>query len=837
MKKANIFLPVLLLLCMVTSLICSCSNNTAIYYADYTPLSDIIPKIPNEPDTDFYITTTAAKSKFLMSSMYYVDGETDNYSGVFFRTNESIAEDLAASENRLAEAEKELDSALKAEDPDRIASLREEIDILTSEVDLLSSTKSDLKSPYYATQFTIIDDDSVTTIAPVNDAGQPLYLETYGCDILGDGRIAVLTQYGEDKCTEEEQKERHSGGAFHNYYELCVIGTDGGIDASLPVVGIGDGFFSTGVDVDMKTSGDHVCLLYGDSLAALDDNLNVIWSGTLSELFPDFADRSANSPELIEAGNGDVYLSYYKTNGVETDRLAVRLGDTIETSEKLTMINAYTVMIGGDGTAYARDSAGIDTLGKDGNKRRLFNWMDIDLAADMIRDISVVSDSGIYLTVNYGSAFEDFSKMMFVKVTSGQKRPTTRKELTIAYDATSGGYDTQNIQRYISSFNLTSKDYRVVARPYETDDVSTASEKLSRDLVSGKMPDMVVFAGGIKAGDFMRYDCFKDLYELIDDSVGREYFAPCVLEPFEYDGKLPYLALEYEFGMLVTTDEDIADAANRDDVSAAFEIMNEAAKEKGIPFFGTYGDTETSGREKLLSELLDCYPSDGDFRDLIGFCGDVNIVEAKSGKFGQDYLVIKETFDSMVYMALRSVLTVGDGTVTFGLPSENGFGYSVSASTGIGLTKRGDSDSSWEFVLHCLEEQSDDWKTSADKAGDRFPAARGAADIMLDTLENMVVISDGSIRCVKRNSYDDITMRRAVSEKKKPLTARIVPDTDDIRLMKNLVYNRVRLNPVRIDGAVKDIVLEEASAYFFGAQTLDRTAEIISDRVKTRLSE
>ena len=108
---------------------------------------------------------------------------------------------------------------------------------------------------------------------------------------------------------------------------------------------------------------------------------------------------------------------------------------------------------------------------------------------------------------------------------------------------------------------------------------------------------------------------------------------------------------------------------------------------------------------------------------------------------------------------------------------------------------------------------------------------------MLDTLENTVVINDGSISFVMRGSYADITMRRAVSEKKKPLTARIVPDTDDIRLMKNLVYNRVRLNPVCIDGAGKDSVVEEASAYFFGAQTLDRTAEIISDRVKTRLSE
>ena len=213
-------------------------------------------------------------------------------------------------------------------------------------------------------------------------------------------------------------------------------------------------------------------------------------------------------------------------------------------------------------------------------------------------------------------------------------------------------------------------------------------------------------------------------------------------------------------------------------------------------------------------------------------------MEAKSGKFGQDYLVIKETCDSMIYMALRSVLYAGgSGTIAFGLPSENGFGYSVSASTGIALTKRGDSDFSWEFVLHCLESQSDEWKTPANKSGDRFPAARGAANIMLDTLENTVVINDGSISFVMRNSYADITMRRAVSEKKKPPTARIIPDDEDIRLMKDLVYNNVRLNPVCIDSAVKNIVLEEASAYFAGAQTLDRTAEIISDRVKTRLSE
>ena len=39
------------------------------------------------------------------------------------------------------------------------------------------------------------------------------------------------------------------------------------------------------------------------------------------------------------------------------------------------------------------------------------------------------------------------------------------------------------------------------------------------------------------------------------------------------------------------------------------------------------------------------------------------------------------------------------------------------------------------------------------------------------------------------------------------------------------------------DYLTMNIILEEASAYFAGAQTLDRTAEIISDRVKTRLAE
>lgn len=106
MKKISVCLVLLILSAALLSFV-SCASGSSVYYADYTPLSDIIPKLPNEPDTDFYITTTVAKSKFLMSSMYYADGETDNYSGVFFRTNESIAEDLAASENRLSEAEKE----------------------------------------------------------------------------------------------------------------------------------------------------------------------------------------------------------------------------------------------------------------------------------------------------------------------------------------------------------------------------------------------------------------------------------------------------------------------------------------------------------------------------------------------------------------------------------------------------------------------------------------------------------------------------------------------------------------------------------------------------------
>ena len=50
MKKISTGL-VLLVLSVALLAIVSCADSSPVYYADYTPLSDIIPKMANEPDT------------------------------------------------------------------------------------------------------------------------------------------------------------------------------------------------------------------------------------------------------------------------------------------------------------------------------------------------------------------------------------------------------------------------------------------------------------------------------------------------------------------------------------------------------------------------------------------------------------------------------------------------------------------------------------------------------------------------------------------------------------------------------------------------------------------
>ena len=52
MKKISVCLVLLILSAALLSFV-SCASGSYVYYADYTPLSDIIPKLPNEPDTDF----------------------------------------------------------------------------------------------------------------------------------------------------------------------------------------------------------------------------------------------------------------------------------------------------------------------------------------------------------------------------------------------------------------------------------------------------------------------------------------------------------------------------------------------------------------------------------------------------------------------------------------------------------------------------------------------------------------------------------------------------------------------------------------------------------------
>ena len=58
---------------------------------------------------------------------------------------------------------------------------------------------------------------------------------------------------------------------------------------------------------------------------------------------------------------------------------------------------------------------------------------------------------------------------------------------------------------------------------------------------------------------------------------------------------------------------------------------------------------------------------------------------------------------------------------------------------------------------------------------------------------------------------------------------------DDEAYLRNLFETAV--TPANADTKLIGIVKEETGAYFAGAQTLDRTAEVISDRVKTRLAE
>ncbi len=547
--------------------------------------------------------------------------------------------------------------------------------------------------------------------------------------------------------------------------------------------------------------------------------------------------------------------------------------------------------MGGDLIALYEDKAVFATLygvyrenvgGEEDGYESLFSWLDVNISGAGNNAVGFTTDTVHWISPDkmvVAFTDSDTRESFFVHITrSDTPVERTQQRMFVAYDETAD-YQSRSgaIEHFLdlaARFNRTNSDYRIVLYPYTGDSVSSANEKLKMDLVSGRVPDMILFGGSITSEPFVRMEEFVDLYSLIDadDTYTRDAFLPCALKPFETaKGQLPYLPLNMTFhtamglssatgGKTVWTMDDFENALNNLGENQ-YLIRLDGADNPQMALLETFLPAVVNQYVDYEKKTTDFR---GDFKRFLALCKDAPVLASDDYPSPNEYsagnILLRdiELKTPNQYMRER-IAAFGDENVTLiGAPRSDGasLGSAIATDLSIAIMRVcPNQQAAWEFIKSYLDNgitQVEACRNMPNRIGmlNGFLPIRATLDLMLE----LSAVPEYQMMLSENGENVQIDEMRAVQY---PITEEIDPDGKimekihqqvaeegytihwfaeaDIALFRQLAESSTAV--WSRDQAVLAILYEEASAYFAGARDLDETIRLMENRVKTRINE
>lgn len=121
------------------------------------------------------------------------------------------------------------------------------------------------------------------------------------------------------------------------------------------------------------------------------------------------------------------------------------------------------------------------------------------------------------------------------------------------------------LRRRVVAFNRASDTYKIVLKEYERDEYSHSYLQLSKDIVSGNMPDILVTEGlRDEIENYIEKGLVADLYPLIeqDAELSKEDFFENVFEAYSVDGRLMYVVPSFMVTTVVAKTSLVGDGSD-----------------------------------------------------------------------------------------------------------------------------------------------------------------------------------------------------------------------------------------------------------------------------------
>lgn len=536
--------------------------------------------------------------------------------------------------------------------------------------------------------------------------------------------------------------------------------------------------------------------------------------------------------------DGTVVVNSYndKTNKSTLRKLNV---DTGELSEEYAIpgnSGSYSLYPGTESDFLLVGNGGIFAynLG-DTELKKLMDFIDSDLTSSYAYNVCSVSEKELYGMMN--DELTGFDVLMkFTKV--DPKDVVDKKVLTLACNDINW-----EIRKHVVEFNKTNPEYRIQITDYfqynTEDDYTIGTTRLNTDIVSGKVPDILVLNENLPLESYMAKGLFEDLYPYIDkdDAFRREDFFPNVLKAYENNGKLYRLVPRFTVYTVTGKTADVGDRTGwtlqdlRDVMASKPEGM-EAFAEMTRDSMLSYS-IQMTGNQYIDWESGKCSFNSESFISLLEFVKEFpeqlpddyydNVLRGELNSWFREEKVLLDRTSLYSFSAYNYTKkgTFGEDITMIGFPSEEGKGSSIRGELELAMSSKSkNKDGVWQFMRYFL---TDEFQGATQY---EWPISMKHVDALAEKAKKRPSYEDENGNIVE---YDEVFYLNGEELPISPMTQEEVDEV--IAFIKSVD----QLNSNHQD--LLNIILEEAAPYFAGQKNVKEVVDIIQNRVQIYVNE
>lgn len=592
----------------------------------------------------------------------------------------------------------------------------------------------------------------------------------------------------------------------------------------------GDGWFYTGEVIPWEDS------LY---VNVMGNYLRFDKEGNYQSILKAGEENSLEQVNLYALPNGKMAGIIYEEDGAYACYVNMETGEKISKISKLPGASYECSIYPGDSRyeMYLVNSYGVFgyNIG-DEEKIQLMNYIDSDLGMYGIYNLISINDREFFGTYDDMDSYETrigrFSKV---------DPEDVKDKKTIVLACTGQDW---NVRSRVVQFNKENEEYRISIQDYSslygTDtDYEAGLNRLNADIISGKIPDIILLSSSMPVDSYISKGLFEDLKPYIeqDGELDINDFMPNIIEAYSVDGRLYCLVPSYMITTLIAKTKDVG----KERGWTVQDVNNLMSSKPEGTLFVTYVDRDTmlwrcmnmAGSQFIDWETGKCNFNSESFVEMLEFISQFPR-EVDSAVYTDDYW---NNYDSMwrdgkVITQMYTVSsfrdfnytqrgTFGEEITMIGFPSANKDGSAIIPDIQLVMSSKSDKkEGAWQFLRYYLTDEYQEKVTYG------LPLSIKQMEKMAEEATKNSTYIDEEGNEVESPDYFYMNGMEILIE---PMTR------EEAEHLKEELYSFTQ--PYAYDANLFSIIQEETEAYFEGQKRAEDVAGIIQSRTQIYVNE